>query len=633
MAYVPVAQPQLVGAEHDMESQPTAYEGAAGRKSFDEINVHEVSPGETTPRSGTLRWSDPNTDASKTEKDRLSRESSLKSKTVSTFSKTGTWTLEIISLLIAAAAVAGIVGTLGHFDGRALPDWPFDITLSALIALLATIANANLAVPLQSGLSQLKWIRFKAGRAPLSDMEIYDEASRGTWGALKLLVKARGGFYGSFGAVLTIIALTLGPFAQQVASYRSHMVQSLNGASIPRALNYTGYLPGLSSSNGFVPILPMKSAVYAGLFAENNNPSAALNVTCSTGNCTFEPFETLAICSSCVDMTQYMTRYCEDGVPPNGNISGCGWQLPGGAALLNTSSEVFSMTSTFPSSFGDMPYATVMQLIFMGTESQSVPDVLNPWATECTLAACIQTVSSAVSDGYLSENVTGSFLNGTIVDVSGATSDVPIDLTSPETNETFTLAMGSKLAMEAWFADIFKNGSASRNGAYINQTFSDSNVIVNLTVGISSGETFFDSDVVTAFYWNYYEYPNGLALLMDDLAISMTVAVRSFVGAVPHSGLALSYESFVHVRWAFITVPVAILLLTALFLAAAIWRSQRSRTKLWKSSALAMLFHGLDHDTREKLGNGGTLKEKMMRAKDVKVQLDEQGDAGSLLRV
>jgi len=109
------------------------------------------------------------------------------------FSKTGSWTFEVISLIVALAAVASIVGVLAHFDGRALPDWPYDITLNALVALLATVANANLAIPLQSGLSQLKWIRFKAGRAPLADMELFDEASRGTWGAIKLLAKARGG--------------------------------------------------------------------------------------------------------------------------------------------------------------------------------------------------------------------------------------------------------------------------------------------------------------------------------------------------------------------------------------------------------------------------------------------------------
>lgn len=110
------------------------------------------------------------------------------------FSPSASWTFEVVSTLVAIGAVAAITGVLGHFDGSAIPDWPYGITLNALIALLATIANANLAIVIQSGLSQLKWVRFKEGRTPLSDMEAFDEASRGTWGALKLIGQGRGGY-------------------------------------------------------------------------------------------------------------------------------------------------------------------------------------------------------------------------------------------------------------------------------------------------------------------------------------------------------------------------------------------------------------------------------------------------------
>jgi len=329
-----------------------------------------------------------------------------------------------------------------------------------------------------------------------------------------------------------------------------------------------------------------------------------------------------------------MSRYCQDGTPADGNLTGCGWELPGGSARLSTSSDVFSMTPSFPAAAGDMPYSTIMRLTFMGIESRDTPDVMQPWAQQCTLSACIQTLSSAVNNGFVTENITASSTNATVVDISVVGAEVPVSLTSASSNETFTLAMGSKLAMQSWFSTLFKAGSASRSGDYINQTTSSpNNVIVNLTVGVSSGETFFDTDIVTSFYWNYYEYPDGIEMLMSDLAISMTVAMRSFMGAVPHAGLAWSYESFVHVRWAFITVPVLIVVLTAVFLASAIWSSQRSRTKLWKGSALAMLCHGLDMETREALGSAGSLEDKRRRARDVKVQLDAQGDAGSLLRV
>ena len=108
-------------------------------------------------------------------------------------SRTSSWCLEYFGLLNSVGAIAGIIAILAHFNGRASPDWPHGITLNALIALLATIATANIAIPLQNSISQLKWIRFKVGPAPLSDIEVFDEASRGMFGAVKLLISARGG--------------------------------------------------------------------------------------------------------------------------------------------------------------------------------------------------------------------------------------------------------------------------------------------------------------------------------------------------------------------------------------------------------------------------------------------------------
>ena len=450
--------------------------------------------------------------------------------------------------------------------------------------------------------------------------------------------------------MVTIVALAVGPFAQQVVTYRTRVIQADTIATIPTALNYTGVLPGDSPSSmlpsheselsdlirtdcyldAFVPILPMKSAVYYGLFSEAD-PSANLKFNCPTGNCTWPEFTTLAVCSSCVDLTPYMTRYCAGGPPTNGDVSKCGWQVPQGA-FLNSSSDVFSMTSEMPSNFGDMPYTDIMKLTFLGTEAQSGPPLnYNPWATQCTLQYCLQTFNSSVVNGALHENITSTTLNTTVVNINGSKGETPVVLSAPN-NVTYHMGMGAMLGVRSWFGNIFTNGAASRNSTYTNNTRTDDTVVVNLTVGISSGTTYFDTDIVQTFYWDYYEYSEGLEMAMSWLATSMTVAFRSFNGAVPVEGRAFSSESYVNVRWGWIALPVLVVMLTAFFLAAAIFRSSRSKTKLWKSSALAMLFHGLDHETRGHFARQGSLGEKKRRARDVKVQLDEGGDDESLLR-
>ncbi|KAI1840979.1 hypothetical protein JX266_012839 [Neoarthrinium moseri] len=607
-----------------------------GQKGFSTTEYHQVNPywNSATPMTTSHQrgWSGSTAtvDIPLEQPYQYSDEKSLKK--VRRPSSIRSWTLEIVTIVLAIAAVGGIMGVLARFNDHPLPDWPYYITLNALIALLATVAIATMSISLQNGISQLKWIRFKESRVPLADMETFDEASRGTWGALKLLISARGGFLGSLGAVIAIVTLALGPFAQQIVTYqtRSIMIETPDSATIARALNYTGALPGETTPTGYVPILPLKSAVYNGLFAENGRPNAALKFGCQTGNCTWPSFETAGVCHECVDLTPYMSRYCA----PGDEDIGCGWEVPQGAKL-NNSAQVFSMTPLIPSVNGDMPHSTILKLIFMGTEAKNgLAGELKPWAQQCSLSACLQTIDSTVVNGVLNESVTNRVINQTVVDMTKHTEDA--DLAAYVTgadNATYTVGKEAMLSMRGWFSSLFATGSAVRTTSDSNRTITDNSVVVNLTVGISSGVTFFDSDIVTAFYWNYYEYKDndGIDMLMADMATSMTVAFRSFMGAVPVSGQAISMQSFVHVRWGFAVLPIVIVAATALFLMAAIYRTHQSDTKPLKSSALAMLFHGLDEDVRTQLGSARDLDDKKRHARVIRVQLDDS-DGKTLLR-
>jgi len=330
-------------------------------------------------------------------------------------------------------------------------------------------------------------------------------------------------------------------------------------------------------------------------------------------------------------MTEYMKRSC--GKQFGGNGTDCGWELPYGA-ILNTNSSVFSMSGQTPSPSGSMAYTDIMKLTFMGTEAQdgavqATNKHSSPWATQCTLQYCVQTLNTSVHNGVTLQNVTATFTNTSVVDISNdlkTGTNVPGIITAGD-NTTYPIGMGAMLAIQQWFDDIFRNGSASRSSAKYPRT-QESNIIVNLTVGISSGETFFDTDMVQAFYWYYYEYPSGLSRLTSELAQSMTNSFRSSGGAVPVPGAAFEAESYVHVRWGWIALPVAVVLLTAFFLAAAIFRSRRSGLRLWKSNALAMLYHGLDGETRSQCRERNSLKGVLVRLNE------ELGEGGpSLVRV
>ncbi|KAI3530192.1 hypothetical protein CSPX01_15009 [Colletotrichum filicis] len=584
------------------------------------VSVDDVSPSEPalssngeSRRSVPSRWS------------RISEKSHIKSET---FSPSGSWTFEIVSLCVTILASAAIIGVLAAYDGKPLVSWHFQITINAVIALLATIATATMALVLSSGISQLKWIHFKTRREPLSDMEVFDDASRGTWGALMMLIKLRGGLLGSFGAFVAILTLAFSPFAQQIATFHARTTNTTKGAINLRAEEYLIALSSQTASEGFIPILPFKAAVYNGLFAENGKPWLSLPVNCQTGNCTWEPFETLGVCNTCVDMSEFMTRSCEDGSIPEGDMTECGWSVPVGARL-KTHADVFSMTPIFPQGLGDMSYSTIMKLVFMGTERQGgVAGALAPWARQCTLQACVQTLDSEIVNGELKETIIHTSTNDSFATATQDTLE-PIYISGQSGNESYPIDMKVMMGVRSWFSDLFRNGSASRNEEVINKTITTpDNVIVNLTVGISSGETFFDTDIVQAFYWNYYEYPTGIDMLMNDLATSVTVSFRSFNGT-DVIGIAHIVESYVHVEWSFLAVPLLTVLLTTLFLIAAIYQTYRQKASLWKSSVLATLVHGLDGNARERLEDLGGLKEQQKEAKSVRVQLDD-GDGGLL---
>lgn len=126
--------------------------------------------------------------------DGRSSPSSLQAVTTSVVCHLGAWRLEIAGLVLALGAVACLGAVVARFDGEPLAQWPSQaVTMSALVAVLVTVGTAGMSVALASGMGQMKWVRFKQGRAPLSDLEYFDEASRGAWGGLRLLFRMRGG--------------------------------------------------------------------------------------------------------------------------------------------------------------------------------------------------------------------------------------------------------------------------------------------------------------------------------------------------------------------------------------------------------------------------------------------------------
>lgn len=203
------------------------------------------------------------------------------------------WWKEILWGLLSVAFLVGIVITLFNINGMLLSTWTSKIALSpnTVISTLSTLGKAAMMLPVGESISQLKWLHRQSDtkrsvpRCPLTcyfvlisfrpmHMQSFDDASRGPLGSVAFFWKGRK--YGTLGlltyvgCVLTIAAVALDPFAQQVISFPSKQTELDGEALVKRSQVYDygnkgwrgGLQPGmLTGARNIHPKLPPSGPV------------------------------------------------------------------------------------------------------------------------------------------------------------------------------------------------------------------------------------------------------------------------------------------------------------------------------------------------------------------------------------
>ncbi|KAL2061034.1 hypothetical protein VTL71DRAFT_9086 [Oculimacula yallundae] len=220
------------------------------------------------------------------------------------------WIFETLCCLWAAFMLFAMIITLVIHQEKSIPSWPYSISINSLIAIFTALMKAALMVVVAAAISQLKWDWFGEPH-PLVDLEYFDAATRGPWAACILMLAARKHYLASFGALITILALAIDPFSQQIIQYYP-CIESVPGSvsSLPQANNYTN--GGFLSKPGYAELdSTMAAAMYMGTIDAPRNPSSIIDFDCSTGNCTFPAvqnatFQSLGICSSVMDIAHHI---------------------------------------------------------------------------------------------------------------------------------------------------------------------------------------------------------------------------------------------------------------------------------------------------------------------------------------
>ena len=258
---------------------------------------------------------------------------------------------EGLGFSIGASCLIVTAGILYYYEDERAPYLP--VTLNFIMALLGNVAFASTLFGMHSAVSQLKWIGFSQRSRPLSELDVFRRAGSGPLGAARLLLTATRRPLVIVASAAIILGMVWAPFTQNMVRYEFHSFEDeSNKALLPRSVRYAGSRLTSAwnsygrlinihmvdspvadkSANTVGPLDPLLIAsIQAALLKPLSFPqSTSKNIQyyCTTGECTWPPFATLALRSSCADISQSILpfdctkdQYCEIKLPGNNTPS------------------------------------------------------------------------------------------------------------------------------------------------------------------------------------------------------------------------------------------------------------------------------------------------------------------------
>lgn len=419
------------------------------------------------------------------------------------------------------------------------------------------------------------------------------------------------------GALITILALTTSTFVQQALKYDT-FYPTAGKALMPFAqyMNITGFAnQGGDHGGSSIGIdRDMISALYTGLYSPPNTTFTP-TAQCETGNCTWSSYQSLGFCNTCVNISSELNRTKVHVIPPNkyeGPYDTEHYTLPNGFALTGVQPASVSegsadfpflgllnvtTTTSFPfySSVAFKNNGSVwMTATAIGFSPGSVPsetdtelpdDLLQapPVAFECALQFCIKNMSATFSSGFLNETISSIWINKTLqtsqYNIAG--DQHSIILNPPfEPPRTFVIDNDAFVGTGQWL------------GSWVSGNVT---MIVTPNVHEVDGWQVYSSEIMQSFYQTMNSSTNGFQGAMDNLANSMSLALRnSAYQPDPVQGFAFLTTSYFIVRWAWLALPFAVLLSSSAFLIAVIVEIKKRGLVPWSNNILATLFHGLN---------------------------------------
>lgn len=543
------------------------------------------------------------------------------------FDWAGSWIWEIASATLSIVCIALLIGFLAYMNKAPYSNWQYQASPNTVVSIIATVAKAAMLVPVSSCISQLKWTQYQTPK-PLYHIYVLDQASRGPWGALEVLWTFKPNL-ATAGAIVMILSLAIDPFAQQILTYPSHSVLAANETAFVQMTRE--YPPGDSSR---VPELTasMHIAILNGL-SETNRP---LEPACTSEDCRYPDFVSLGICSRCENITSQVNQTC---VPIPGFVQpqsiffayqdtpvNCTYTTPhglqyvprnvlsalddgrgNGSIMLSRdkwtvvsesgtySGEIFGISRPIVSAL-EVKYAYAGDLIY--TPNNATEPEQKPQMVECAVYFCEkQYTQNRFSLHYRQVHPTRT--QPLVVGPASNSMSLPL-IPLPRTktlssNSTYMIDIVSLEGLEEEIAAILTI-SRTRD------------------LHINYGKVPMSSIL---------ESRSDLNESLRSMSTSVTDAIRSNAKSVEVPGQAFRTTTFVYVRWPWIILPIAVVVISTLLLIATIITNRKLRVVMWKSSIFGLLICQLETRPEHDMKPLRNVDETQLMSKKIEVMMKE----------
>ncbi|KAI8623483.1 hypothetical protein F5Y19DRAFT_468479 [Xylariaceae sp. FL1651] len=491
------------------------------------------------------------------------------------------WIWELTSWSISTLLLVGVILTLSLHQNQPLPEWPFGITINALISFLSSFSTSALVGVVASTIGQGGWAALASAKQPLLQLEAYDGASRGPMGSFLFLLKTKLSLV-SIGPLIVIASLLTAPFVQQIANTQLTN-EVVDIATILALRNYPNLESDTQVENPLfysnVPNL-VTSGFYQGLYFPGNltdplnRNSLQQRPTCLTGNCTYPEFDSLAVCSACANITNRLVT--------SSNGSNAQWSLPNGFVL------------TVDKSFVDLPVVStggnydpltlqaglpIVNITAIQPCQNSDGTICDGIAQECMLYWCLNRYASSVVQGILHEDVIDTVKYGYTVNGDLLENDTYVFQTNYSSSQATAPETYSNLTVSKW-------GTAALAGLI------DLTLTIKVMYNVDSNST--TAAEVKAASGSYTMFP-GIPLDMSPvfkaLALSLTATVRQYQHDETTlqlvKGQAFKGVPLLRVRWGWIALPITLQLASLLLLCYIAIRTSYQHLPVWKLSHVA----------------------------------------------